>query len=145
MKVFAAALIATAAFAVKLQEDGPPPKMPKPEDVTEKQIDAAIDELMGASEEDLIALCEELGEEDCGELMKLMPGSGSDSEGSGSGSGSGSGEDEELAQESGEGSYEHPSDLDEKDVKAIEKELDLPSDLELELAQKSGSPDYSDV
>ena len=141
MKVFAAALIATAAFAVKLQEDGPPPKMPKPEDVTEKQIDAAIDELMGASEEDLIALCEELGEEDCGELMKLMPGSGSDSEGSGSGSG----EDEELAQESGEDLYELPSDLDEKDVKAIEKELDLPSDLELELAQKSGSPDYSDV
>ena len=103
MKVFAAALIATAAFAVKLQEDGPPPKMPKPEDVTEKQIDAAIDELMGASEEDLIALCEELGEEDCGELMKLMPGSGSDSEGSGSGSGSG--EDEELAQKSGSPDY----------------------------------------
>merc|ERR1712045_235670 len=118
MGVFAAALIATAAFAVKLQEDGPPPKMPKPEDVTEKQIDAAIDELMSASEEDLIALCEELGEDDCGKLMELMPGSGSDSEGSGSGSG----EDEELAQESGDGSYELPSDLDEKDVKAIEKE-----------------------
>ena len=100
MKVFAAALIATAAFAVKLQEDGPPPKMPKPEDVTEKQIDAAIDELMGASEEDLIALCEELGEEDCGELKKWMDYSGSDSE-SGEGSGSGSGEDEELAQKSG--------------------------------------------
>ena len=55
MKIFAAACIATAAFAVKLQEDGPQdglPPPPKPEDITDKQIDAAIDELMDASEED---------------------------------------------------------------------------------------------